>query len=180
MRESQTKRERKEKKEVNPASLKPWTSQCDRLHKWSQFSPLPVSTTFAMSLCSFPTSKGKVHFPTPWLWAWPQDLLWPMGCQQIWPSKGSKVPLPSPREEPALAPPLSKEAERHGETYSSVPQPPGPKSADAAEIRWDQQSWFSHPQMCELNTCLQSHVTEICVVVYYAEMADQYTSCIRQ
>lgn len=30
--------------------------------------------------------------------------------------------------------------------------------------------------MCELNKCLLSHSTEICVVVYYTEMADQYAS----
>lgn len=55
-------RERQGNKEVTPAGLTLWTSQRDRLHNWPQFSPLPVSTTLALRLCSFPHFHGESVF----------------------------------------------------------------------------------------------------------------------
>jgi hypothetical protein len=42
-------------------------------------STLQVFTPFAWDFGLFPM-KDRRCFPSPWLWAWTCDLLWPMGC----------------------------------------------------------------------------------------------------
>lgn len=54
-------------------------------------------------------------------------------------------------------------SQRHVEwTPGSAPWLPQPVCWCQNKLSWHQQSWPSHPQMCELNQLLLSHVTEIC------------------
>ena len=162
-------RERKGNKEVDPAGLTLWTSQRDRLHNWHQFSPLPVSTTFALRLCSVPHFHGESEFSHSLTLILVRGLTLVNGIVVHMTHKGSNCPCHHQENLPQLTC-CRRSQETRGvgpALYCSLARP---ACWWLSTLSWDQQSWSSHPE-CELNQCLPSHVTEICVVVYYTEMA---------
>lgn len=47
--------------------------------KWSPVLHF-VAMSFTIHICTF-SHKRQVHLSASWLWTWPCDLIWPMGCQ---------------------------------------------------------------------------------------------------
>lgn len=121
--------------------------------------PKLLPWNFAVS----PTSMRKVYFPTPWLRAWPGD--WDVIGDDI--NKGFNVlVLTKSRARLCLCAVL---------THIPAPQPVQLHSADAYASSIELTR--ARPlQLCELNKCSLSHVTEIGLLVYYSEMSGQHIS----
>lgn len=157
-------RERKGNKEVTPAGLTLWTSQRDRLHNWPQFSPLPVSTTLALRLCSFPPFHGESVFSHSLTLILVRGLTLANSTGVHMTHKGSHCPCHHQENLPQLT------CQRSRRGSGSALQPPSASllMPEHAQLR---SAELVQPPECELNQCLPSHVTEMCAVAYYTEMA---------